>query len=172
MTLKDTLDFYNRKVLWHFTDKSNLASIQRYGLLSLNIIEKYDINVSCYGADTLSHNLDRVKGLDRYVHLSFLNEHPMHYRKKMSGEIPNPIWLAIDIAVLFQNNTLFTTDIANKTGVYPHTIDQLQQKADLEVLWGETDWKDETIKERRKVAKKGELLVPNIIEPKYILKVA
>lgn len=172
MTLKETTNFYGKKVVWHFTDRSNLASIMKYGLYSLEMLQKHNINVACYGADALSHNLDRHYGLDKYVHLSFIKEHPMCYRKHQSGDIPNPIWLAIDISVLFKDDVLFATDVANKTGVPTYNIDQLFQQADIEVLWGRTNWSDSEIKKRRIAAKKSELLVSNIIKPQHILKVA
>ncbi len=172
MTLRDTVDFYNTKVIWHFTDQSNLNSIKKYGLLSLQLINKHNINVSCFGADELSHKLDRHYGLDKYVHLSFIKEHPMCYIKQKNGDIPNPIWLAIDVCVLFDTHTLFATDVANKTGVPKYSINQLSKKADIEVLWGRTNWKNRNIQNRRKTAKRGELLVSNIIKPQHILGVA
>jgi len=93
----------------------------------------------------------------------------MCYYKKLSGEILDPVWLMIDVSVLFVKNTYFATDIANKTGVSCHEMKNLSTKADLEVLWGRTDWRDENIQQRRQSAKRGELLIPNKIKPEYIL---
>ncbi len=172
MTLQETLDFYNIDKIWHFTDISNVPSILEHGLLSLKIIEKLDISVSCFGADKLSHDLDRYYGLDKYIHLSFIKEHPMCYKKKLHGDIPNPIWLAIDVSVLFDTGVYFATDVANKTGVSCHDIKKLEQKADIEVLWGKTDWSDSKIKKRRLSAKRGEIMIPNKIKLENILEVA
>lgn len=169
MTLQEVLNYYGIDKIWHFTDRSNLSSIKKYGLLSLNLIEKYDIDVSCFGANAFSHHLDRGYGLDKYIHLSFIDEHPMCYCKKLSGEIPNPVWLIIDASVLFAENACFATDVANKTGVVCHEMKDLASVADLEVLWERTDWRDEEIKQRRLSAKRGELLIPNQIKPEYIL---
>jgi hypothetical protein len=172
MTLQEALDFYHIDTLWHFTDKSNLHTIKKYGILSLNLIEDVGLEVSCFGADTLSHNLDRHYGLDKYVHLSFVKEHPMCYVKQQNGLIPNPVWIAIKASVLFGSNALFSTDVANKTGVPNYAINQLDERADLEVLWGKTDWKDSEIKQRRMSAKRGEIMVPTMIKLNDILGVA
>ncbi len=172
MTLQDTLDFYHIDKVWHFTDRSNLHSIKKHGLLSLNLIDCMGLEVPCFGADELSHDLDRHYGFDKFVHLSFIKEHPMCYVKKQSGSIPNPVWLAIKASVLFDANALFSTDVANKTGVPNYDINQLDKKADLEVLWGKTDWKNSEIKQRRVSAKRGEIMVPTMIKLDNILGVA
>lgn len=169
MTLQETLAFYNINTIWHFTDRSNLPSIKEHGLLSLCLIEQYGIDVSCYGANAISHELDRRYGLDKYIHLSFIKDHPMCYCKTLSGEMPNPVWLMIDVSVLFSEQTRFATEVANKTGTMNYEINELDQRADLEVLWGRTDWRDAGIQSRRKSAKKGELLIPNRIKPEQIL---
>ena len=103
MKLQETLNYYGITSIWHFTDASNLESIKQYGLLSLTFLEQEKIHVHCYGADRLSHNLDINLGLDQFVHLSLIKEHPMQYVKTRAGLIPNPIWLEIDTSVLFEN---------------------------------------------------------------------
>ena len=164
MNLQETLKYYSITSIWHFTDASNLVSIEEHGLLSLDLLTQQKVHVPCYGADSLSHSLDRNLGLDKYVHLSFIKEHPMQYVKTRDGIIPNPVWLEIDISVLFDNKTLFSKDVANKNGVKHYNIEHLAQNIDLEVLWGKTDWRDPYIKQRRVMAKKSELMVANKID--------
>jgi hypothetical protein len=171
MNLQDILNQYNIKSIWHFTDESNLESIKKYGLLSLRNIIQSRINVACFGADDLSHRLDIHKGLDKYVHLSFIKEHPMQYNKTKQGSIPNPIWLEIDASVLFSSNTIFTDQIANKNGVQLHNINDLTKYIDLDVLWGRTDWRDPCIQQRRKAAKYGELMIKDEINIRDIIGV-
>lgn len=171
MNLKETLNFYGITSVWHFTDESNLESIKNHGLLSLDLITKQNIHVPCFGANLLSHSLDRNLGLDKYVHLALIKEHPMQYVKTRDGIIPNPVWLEIDISVLFENKTFFSKDVANKNGVKHYNIEYLAQNLDLEVLWGKTDWRDPSIKQRRVVAKKSELMVANKIDYSKILGV-
>ena len=164
MNLQETLNYYGITSIWHFTDESNLKSIEKNGLLSLERITQQRIHVPCFGADALSHNLDRKLGLDKFVHLSLIKEHPMQYIKTKEGLIPNPIWLEIDVSVLFETHSIFANDIANKNGVQSHYIDKLADIVDLEVLWSKTDWRDPIIKQRRASAKKSELMVANRID--------
>lgn len=171
MTLQNILNYYGIKSIWHFTDASNLASIEKYGVLSLRNIIKSKIDVSCFGADELSHNLDIRKGLDKYVHLSFIKEHPMQYVKTRDGNIPNPIWLEIDASVLFRDNTIFTSQVANKTGAKVYNINDLKEYMDIDVLWGRTNWQDPEIKNRRKAAKYGEIMIQDRIGIKDIIGV-
>jgi len=169
MTIQEVLRTYNITSIWHFTNESNIESIKKNGLLSLDLITQQNIHVPCFGADSLSHSLDKHIGLDKYVHLSFIKEHPMQYVKTQDGMIPNPVWLEIDISVLFENKTLFSKDVANKNGVKHYNIEYLAQNIDLEVLWGRTDWRDPSIKQRRVIAKKSELMVANKIDYSKIL---
>ena len=164
MNLQETLKFYGITSIWHFTDESNLESIKKHGLLSLDLITQQQIHVPCFGADALSHSLDRNRGLDKFVHLSLIKEHPMQYVKTQDGLIPNPIWLEIDVSVLVENASQFSSDVANKNDVKPYNIELLSQGVDLEVLWGRTNWRDPIIKQRRSSAKKSELMVANRID--------
>lgn len=171
MNIRDIIEYYNTTSVWHFTDSSNLESIKKHGLLSLEILTKENIEVSCYGANELSHTLDRARGFDRYVHLSLIKEHPMQYVKKQNSEIPNPIWLEIDASVLFEDKTIFSDTVANASGSKIYDIDKLDRHVDLEVLWSRTNWSDPAIQHRRRVAKKSEIMVANKIDTNLILGV-
>lgn len=171
MNIRDIIEYYNITSVWHFTDRSNWKSIEKYGLLSLEKLTQKNIEVPCYGANELSHALDRVRGLDRYVHLSLIKEHPMQFIKKQNGEIPDPIWLEIDVSVLFEDKTIFSDTVANATGSKIYKIDDLDNHVDLEVLWSRTDWSDPMIKQRRIIAKKSEIMIANKIDTNLILGV-
>jgi len=134
MNLQEILKFYGITSIWHFTDESNLESIQKHGLLSLQLITEEKIHVPCFGANTLSHNLDKKKGLDKFVHLSIIKDHPMQYVKKRSGEIPNPIWLEIDISVLFENRSGCCRQVANKNHAKCYDIKHIAEVVDLKSL--------------------------------------
>lgn len=172
MNIEETLNYYEIKSIWHFTDRSNLESISRDGVLSLRNLIKNKIDVSCYGADDLSHRLDRKYGLDKYVHLSFIKEHPMQYVKTRDGDIPNPIWLEIDASILANNDTVFSDQIANKTNAKIYNIDDLSKYMDLDVLWARTDWRDPQIQQRRRAAKYGEIMITDKISIKDIIGVS
>jgi len=156
MDLKETLKYYKINSIWHFTDLSNLASIKKNGLLSLYSLTKNNINVSCYGADELSHYLDRKKGLDKYIHLSLIKEHPMQYLKTKQGIIQNPIWLEIDTSVLFENESGCCSQIANASSSICYMIEKLSKIIDLDNLINNKNCKYEI--------KKAQLLVANKIE--------
>ena len=155
MNLKETLKTHGITSIWHFTDRSNLESIKKNGLLSFALLQERNINVSCYGADELSHSLDRYKGIDRYVHLSIFKSHPMQYIKVQNGSIPDPIWLEIDISVLFENKSLCCNGIANASSAQCYDIEKLGEKIDLFELRFSRDY--------RNPIKKAQLLVANNI---------
>ena len=156
MDLKKTLEQFGITSIWHFTDRSNLESIEKHGLLSLALLDENDIEVSCYGADELSHSLDRCKGIDSYVHLAITKSHPMQYVKVSSGEIPDPVWLEIDVSVLFENKSLCCNGIANARSAECHDIEKLDEVVNLrELIYG---------RDYRSPVKKSQLLVANKID--------
>ncbi|SFV58484.1 hypothetical protein MNB_SV-9-1104 [hydrothermal vent metagenome] len=156
MNLKETLEFYGITSIWHFTDESNLDSIKKHGLLSLALLTQKNIDVPCYGADELSHYLDKNKGIDKYVHLSIIPSHPMQYIKTRDGDIPNPVWLEIDVSVLFEKESLCCNQIANKTNVSCYNIDKIAEVIDLKRLLNRPAQTDPI--------KRAQLLVANKIE--------
>jgi hypothetical protein len=156
MNLKRALEQYNINSIWHFTDISNLESIKKYGLLSLQLLTQKNIEVSCYGANSLSHNLDRVHGLDKYIHIAIIPDHPMQYVKKKSGEIPNPIWLEIDTSVLFENESLCCNQVANANEAECYNIEELDRVIDLKTLLNKPHWSNPV--------RKSEILVANRID--------
>jgi len=109
---------YNINCIWHFTDRSNLESIKKYkGLLSLRELERRGIEILVPGGNELSHGLDKEKGLHKYIHLAFIDDHPMLYRAKQEGRIKDPIWLKIDASILLDKGVRFCADISNKSGI-------------------------------------------------------
>ena len=171
MSIKETLNHYGITSIWHFTDLSNLESIKKNGVLSLRNIIENKIDVSCYGANDLSHSLDKKKGLDKYVHLSFIKEHPMQYVKTRDGDIPNPVCLEIDASVLFKSDSQFSNQVANREKAEIYDIKDLTKYMDLDVLWGRTDWKNPEIKLRRIAAKYGEIMIEDRISIKDIINI-
>jgi len=158
--VKEHLEKYGIKSLWHFTDLSNWESIKRYGIKSLYRINRDDIKVSRFGANALSHDLDYYRGLDRYVHLSFTDDHPMYHIAKKEKRIINPIWIEIDINVLFDKKVLVCKDVANKTDSV-----LLDLTGVLSFDFGKMFHDDFEIS---KNAKKAETLIYDCIEIKYI----
>ena len=156
MNLQETLKYYGKTSIWHFTDESNLKSIKEHGILSLLMITQNKIHVPCFGADAESHYRDKIKGLDNYVHLSLIKEHPMQHYKVREGLIPNPVWLEIDISVLFDNLSLCCNQIANATSAKCHDIQKLAEVIDMDSLINNPYCSYEIKKAQLLVAKKIE----------------
>jgi hypothetical protein len=157
--------------VWHFTDRSNLELIKEHGLLSIAELERRGIQIPAPGGNEWSHDADKKKCLHEYVHLAFIDEHPMQYRAKEDGRIKNPIWLKIDVSVILMQNALFSADVSNKSGVSLLTAEQAATEIDFEVLFTYMDWRDPIIQDRRQNAKKSEILIPNMIPVDKILMV-
>ena len=156
---------YNVKCLWHFTDKSNLDLIvSSGGLHSLKKIIEKEIKVPVFGGNEWSHDADRYKGLDCYVHLTFFDDHPMLYTAKQDQRIKEPIWLSIDTSVLLNSDVRYSTDVSNKSGVEIIDEEKAKNLIDFEVLFTFMDWRNPEIQKRRRAALKSEILIPDIVE--------
>jgi len=150
--------------VWHFTDRANLESIQQYGLLSLAESGRRNITIPVPGGNEWSHDADRKKGLDRYVHLAFIRDHPMLFvAQTYESRILNPVWLKVDLSVLFEDGVLFAPGIAYSTGTPLLNAAQAAAQFDFDVLFTYMDWSDPEVQRRRQAAKKSEILVPNCI---------
>jgi len=77
--MKSILKKYRFDGIWHFTDRSNLKLIGELGLLSLAEAERRGVEIPSPGGNDWSHDADRAKGLHEFVHLAFVDDHPMLY---------------------------------------------------------------------------------------------
>ena len=103
--------------LYHFTDRDNLESIiLNGGLYSWADCEQKGIVISKPGGEQLSRQLDSRDGLQHYVRLSFVTQHPMMYVAMNEGRISNPVILEIDPEVAYWDGTLYADRNATKTG--------------------------------------------------------
>ena len=162
MNIKQTLENYGITSVYHFTDLANLVTIEEYGLQSLKNILSKNIDVKYFGAEELGHELDKRKGLDQYVHLSFIKDHPMYYVAKSRGTIRKPIWIELDASILYKNTTLFCDSVANQSNAQIFKSDKILKYVDFELLTlkgylNSEDWK------RRKEARKAEIMACNNI---------
>ncbi len=170
MTMKAIVEKYGITAVWHFTDKANLDLIQEHGgLLSLRRLEERDVVVPKPGGNEWSHKADRNKGLDKYVHLAFVDNHPMLYWAENEGRITDAMWVKIDVSVLMGPEVCFCTDVSNKNGVRILDHEEAIEELDFEVLFTRMDWNVCEIHERRKAAEKSEILVPDAVPIDKIL---
>lgn len=168
--MKDVITKFRIDGVWHFTDESNFDSIRKNGgLLSYAELRRRGIAIPSAGGNDWSHDADSWAGVDEYVHLAFIPNHPMLFIAKNDGRIAKPFWLKIDQSVLLQEGVRFTREVANKTGTKLLTAEEAIDQIDWEVLFTRTDWSDPTIKARRQAAEKSEILVPHSIPLSKIL---
>lgn len=162
MDIKKTLANLGITSVYHFTDRANLDTIEKYGIQSLKNIMEKSIPVKHFGAEELSHTLDQRKGLDNYVHLSFIKDHPMYHISKRRGNLKDPVWIELDTTILYEKSTLFCDQVANASAASLFEIDEVLQKIDFDKLLFEQDFNT------RKEARKAEILVHRSIPTKYI----
>ncbi len=94
---KEILERNGIKKLYHFTDRDNLESIIRNGgLYSWADCENKSIDIKKPGGSDMSRQLDVRDGLQNYVRVSFVTQHPMMYVAMNDGRISNPVILEID----------------------------------------------------------------------------
>ena len=168
--MKTIIEKYGIKNIWHFTDKANLDSILKYGgLLSLKALDDRGIEIPAPGGNQRSHETDRSKGLDSFVHLAFIKNHPMLYTAQKDGRIKNPIWLSIDTSILMDLGVRFCSSVSNSSGAKLLDYREAEKEIDFEVLYTYMNWSDSEILARRNVAEKSEILVPNIVPLDKIL---
>ncbi|AMQ56272.1 DarT ssDNA thymidine ADP-ribosyltransferase family protein [Algoriphagus sanaruensis] len=107
--LKKVLQENNITILYHFTDHSNLKSIKENGgLYSWYYCDKNNIVIPMTGNSSLGRSLDLEFGLEDYVRLSFIKDHPMKHVAMNEGRITRPYLLKVSIEVCYFENTRFS----------------------------------------------------------------
>ena len=84
----------------------------------------------------------------------------MEYRAREEGRIVQSRYLEISPDVLSIEGIRFTSDVSNKRGVELLTLAKANEVMDFAVIYNRTDWRDPAVQERRKRAKRYELLIP------------
>lgn len=93
---------------YHFTDRSNIASIIRHGgLYSWSYCKRKGIDISKPGGSRKSWDLDRRRGKEDFVRLAYTKEHPMLYVARNDGRITYPVFLEISTEVAYLSQTEF-----------------------------------------------------------------
>ncbi len=86
----------------------------------------------------------------------------MYYVAKQRGNIVNPIWIEIDISVLFESTTLFCDKVANQYNAILFSIEEIKNCIDFRTMLYSTDFF------AKKEARKAEILVSENIETSFI----
>lgn len=114
---KAIIDKHGIGRLYHFTDRDNLESIIRNGgLYSWADCKSKGIEIKKPGGSQTSRNMDMRDGLQNYVRVSFVTQHPMMYVAMNEGRISNPVILEIDPEVIYWQATRYADRNATKSG--------------------------------------------------------
>jgi len=99
----------NISILYHFTDQSNLKSIKENGgLYSWYYCDRNNIVIPMTGNSSLGRSLDEEFGLEDFVRLSFIKDHPMKHVAMNEGRITKPYLLKVSVEVCYFENTRFS----------------------------------------------------------------
>jgi len=105
----DVLQEYGVTTFYHFTDRANIASIKKNGgLFSWQYCDRNGISIPVAGGDTLSRKLDIGQGLQDFVRLSFISDHPMMHVALRDRRIFQSAVLKISLEVAYLENTKFS----------------------------------------------------------------
>jgi ssDNA thymidine ADP-ribosyltransferase, DarT len=156
---------------FHFTDTRNLDLIKKHGLLSRRRLKELGISIPAPGGNQWSMDSADRLGLDRYVSLCLTKSHPMEYPARRGGQIKEVMYLPIRPNIIKTEGVMMTAGISNRSGVALEVPSKVLDELDLEVIYRRTDWTDASIKKRRKVAQKFEILVPDEVPVEYILNI-
>ncbi len=129
---KDILRNNGITKLYHFTDRRNLKSIVEHGgLVSWGDACDRDMSIAAPGGSDTSHSLDRRMGLEYYVRLSFISNHPMMHVAMNDGRIDDPVILEIDPQVAYLGGSKFSDRNAARTSAGVKVGDSLSDLRNL-----------------------------------------
>jgi hypothetical protein len=118
--------------IYHFTSVANLPSIRQHGLLSYREMRLRGLVPCAPGGDGWSRATDDSKGLDKYVHLCFLPEHPMEccVRDRVGGTK----FLEVSVQVLAAPGVMGCGGLANSGAAVLLPIETLLEQISLGAL--------------------------------------
>jgi hypothetical protein len=171
--LNEFVDFVKNSPInscfYHFTDKRNVPSIRKSGLLSMRSLRANGMVVPACGGNQWSLDADINSGMDAYVHLCFLPEHPMEYIARKEGRIESTTWIRIEPAIMLLSGVMLTKEVSNKSGVVPMMPLDALSEMHTDVIYTRTDWSNPGIQEKRNEVKKYEILVPSHVPINFIM---
>jgi len=155
--------------LFHFTDRSNLESIIKYGgLYSWADCDDKGITINRPGGSDLSKSLDKRYNLEYFVRLSFCENHPMKYVAMNDGRITNPVLLEIDPKIVMMKDVKFSDKNAARNDVsFGEDVDDLK-RVHFDTV---KKWKHFDLDEDEKPYFQAEVLVPNFLPLDFITNI-
>lgn len=152
----------NKRRLFHFTDSRNIDGIKQHGLLTTATLAIRGIP-AVTGGDDDSLGIDRHKGLDQFVRLSFCRNHPMSHTAKERGSINQVRILTVDPLVLLREGVRLADRVATANEAQIGDPDAMIPKMDILATYQYLDWNIPENYERRNAAEKWEALIPGTI---------
>ena len=170
--MQDIIEKYRSfDAVWHFTDMQNIPSIKKHGLLSFAEAVQRGVEIPVPGGNNWSHDADKIKGMDRYVHLAFIADHPMLYvAQNTEKRISNPVWLKINVSIILMKDVRFSAGVSNKQGEAILNAEEAKNAIDFDVLFTYMNWHAPEIQTRLQAAIKSEILVPDCIPAGQIIE--
>lgn len=155
--------------LYHFTDKRNIDSIKKNGLLSAEAVNQYGIS-SKYASSQESRAIDKQMGLSDFVRLSFVKNHPMMFTSMTAFGL-NPVVLEINPLIALMPNVFFSDRNTLKSGanIGPSAIDL--SKVDFSVINSNIHYYN-LPDVKSKNSYQAEVLVKRRIGPEFILNLS
>jgi hypothetical protein len=158
------------KRFYHFTDRKNLDSIRKHGLLCTSELKRLKLfDKVVPGGDSNSQTSDHATGTDKYVCLCFTSNHPMCHVANQDGRIADPVYLRIDPEIITLSGVMVTNAASNQKGVERIPASSGLSSLDLDVIYTRMDWTNAEIHARLSLAEKYEILVPKQVPIKYIV---
>lgn len=159
--------------LFHFTDPRNLPMIRELGgILSSRLLRERGVEFHT-GGNQWSIEQDLQTGMDRYVHLCWDYGHPMAYQITRREGTPKIEYLKIDRAILEVDGVMFSPDVANSANARPIcTIKEACENGMIDYDAINRKIGSLYLSEnytRRVAAELAEILVPDIVELKFIV---
>jgi len=106
-----------------------------------------------------SIDADDISGMDKYVHLCFLQKHPMEYIAREEGRI-DPVWLQVSTEVLDDNRVLYCAGVSNEAGASYLTAQQALEVLDFDHMYNYHDFAVGNNMQLHNLTQKYEILVP------------
>jgi hypothetical protein len=153
--------------LYHFTDKSNIESIKRHGILSNKDLLQLGI-CSKYASSEDSRKIDKEMGLDSFLRLSFVKYHPMMYTSMTAYDL-HPAIIEINPLVALLPNVFFSDRNCLRKGanIGQHAGDLLKVK--FQPIKCGKAYYDMSLEE--KMYYQAEVLIKNRIGPEMIINI-
>lgn len=156
--------------LYHFTDRRNLPTINRDGLLATAELRRRGAAPIATGGNAASLEIDARSGMDEYVHLCFTRSHPLLYLAKQRGDIQDGVYVAISPQVMTIPGVKLCVGVAIATDAAVHPSSEVMNVIDTAVIYQRSDWKDPAVLARLRLMEKSEILVPAAVPRHLLLK--